>query len=226
MRKLYYYYLCPFSRAALLALAEKRLDFSVEVTKFWDKNSPLLSLNPLGRLPVMVDLNGAVISGGYALLEYLEEAYEDIRLYSPDLEERAEARRIAQWINEDLSAEVTNPLVFEKDIKRHVMPKGQNSAPSSHVIKRAKEASVAYYKQLEIFIDQRNWLAGDLFSIADITAAAHISVVDYLGGIVWDHYPLLKTWYMRVKSRPSFKKILADRVPGLPPTSYYTNLDF
>lgn len=226
MRKLYYYPLCAFSRIALLALSEKKLDFSIEITKFWDKNSHLLDLNSFGRLPVLVDLNGSTIAGVYAVVEYVEDAYEDLHLLSSDLEERAEARRIFQWMNEDFAAEITTVLAFEKDIKRYFVSKGQSSAPSSSVIKNVKEASHAYFKQLETFIDQRNWLAGDIFSIADIAVAAHISVVDYLGNVLWSHYPILKGWYMRIKSRPSFKKILLDRLPGLPPSPHYKNLDF
>lgn len=226
MRKLYYYPLCAFSRTALLSLSEKKLDFSVDITKFWDPKGPLLELNAFGRLPVLEDLNGSLVAGVYAVVEYLEEAYADVPLLSADLAERAEARRIFQWMHEDFAAEVTTVLAFEKDIKRYLVARGSESAPSSAVMKRTKDAASAYFRQLEVFIDQRKWLAGDTFSIADIAAAAHISVVDYLGSVLWSHYPVLKGWYMRVKSRPSFKKILMDRVPGLLPAAHYTNLDF
>ena len=75
-------------------------------------------------------------------------------------------------------------------------------------------------------VDRRRWLAGDFFSIADITAAAHLSTLDYLGDVPWDGHDLAREWYARIKSRPSFRAILADHVPGLPPPKHYADLDF
>lgn len=227
MRQLYYYPLCGFSRTALLALAEKKLDFSMEVTKFWDRSSGLLDLNSFGRLPVLIDLNGSIIAGIYALMEYLEEAYNDVRLLGDDLTEKAEARRIIQGVNEDFAAEVSIPLVFEKDIKRH-FPKagGMGGAPSSATMRQIREATATFLTEFERIAERRNWLAGKTLSLADLTTAAHLSVVDYLGGITWKRFPALTEWYVRLKSRPSFRRLLADRVSGLPPAPHYSDLDF
>ncbi|GHS94151.1 glutathione S-transferase [Alphaproteobacteria bacterium] len=225
MRKLYYYPLCAFSRTALLVLSEKKLDFITEVTRFWDQKGPILDLNSFGRLPVFVDLNGSVIAGVYAVCEYLEEAYEDFKILGTDWKERAEARRIFQWLHEDFAADITAPLVYEKDIKRY-FTQGPASAPSSAKLKNIKDILADDMKHIESFAERRNWLAGDNFSLADLAAAAHISIADYLGGISWKQFPTAKEWYMRIKSRPSFKRLLADRVPGLPASAHYTNLDF
>jgi len=51
-------------------------------------------------------------------------------------------------------------------------------------------------------------------------------VLDYLGEVHWGDYPAAKEWYTRMKSRPSFRPLLADRVRGLPPASHYPDLDF
>jgi glutathione S-transferase len=222
MRKLYYYPLCAFSRTALIALSEKKLDFSVEITRFWDRSGPLLELNSFGRLPVLVDLNGSTISGVYAIIEYLDDAYDNVRLLAQDLSERAEARRIFQWMHEDFAGDITMPLVFEKDIKRYF----PQSPPSSFVIKQVKDSIAVYFKQIEGLATRRNWLAGNTLSIADVAVASHVSVLDYLGAISWAHFPTLKEWYIRIKSRPSFKRVLADRIPSIHPASYYANLDF
>jgi glutathione S-transferase len=206
-------------------LCEKKLDFTTEVTRFWDQNSGLCELNSFGRLPVLIDLNGTVIGGVYALLEYLEEKYEEGRILSVEASERAESRRIFQWINEDFAAEITAVLAFEKGLKRFFMPR-ESSAPSSTVLKQIKDAFEKYVRQLEWFIERRRWLAGDAFSIADVAAAAHFSILDYMGSIAWNMYPIAKEWYVRIKSRPSFKRILTDKIPGIVPVSHYTNLDF
>lgn len=211
---------------ALLELSEKKLDFTVEITKFWERSSGLLELTPFGRLPVLVDLNGSVIRGIYAITGYLEEAYEDVPLFGEDFMERAEARAMIQNMHEDFASEVLIPLVFERDIKRRFPDSSLSSAPSSASMHQIRDATNFHLKRLETFAERRNWLAGTTMSAADLAAAAHLSVVDYLGGIAWKHFPALTEWYMRIKSRPSFKRLLLDRVPGLPPVSYYSNLDF
>ena len=72
----------------------------------------------------------------------------------------------------------------------------------------------------------RDWLAGDRLSYADLAAAAHLSAVDYLGDVPWSEDEAAKSWYARVKSRPSFRPLLAETWPGLPPSTTYADLDF
>jgi glutathione S-transferase len=50
--------------------------------------------------------------------------------------------------------------------------------------------------------------------------------VDYLGDVPWDENEIAKSWYARVKSRPTFRALLADTVPGMPPATHYADLDF
>jgi glutathione S-transferase len=79
---------------------------------------------------------------------------------------------------------------------------------------------------ISLLIEARTWLAGDSFTLADIAAAAHLSSIDYLGDVPWMHFPSVKDWYVRVKSRPTFRPILQDRLPGMAPARHYSNLDF
>jgi glutathione S-transferase len=79
---------------------------------------------------------------------------------------------------------------------------------------------------ISYLMESRSWLAGDELTLADLTAAAHLSCLDYVGDVPWGQYPLAKEWYVRLKSRPSFRPILADHVPGMPPPKLYANLDF
>lgn len=84
-----------------------------------------------------------------------------------------------------------------------------------------------FYNEISGFLSERqNWLAGTDMSYADLSAAAHLSVIDYLGDVAWDEYPAAKHWYARVKSRPSFRALLSEKIPGVPPAHVYANLDF
>ena len=69
-------------------------------------------------------------------------------------------------------------------------------------------------------------LAGDRLTYADLSAAAHLSTVDYLGDVPWDEDETAKTWYARIKSRPAFRTLLGETLAGLAPSPSYANLDF
>jgi glutathione S-transferase len=75
-------------------------------------------------------------------------------------------------------------------------------------------------------VRQRNWIAGEQMSYADLAAAAHLSVADYLSDVPWTEDEAAKSWYARVKSRPSFRPLLSEMLAGIPPAAHYANLDF
>jgi glutathione S-transferase len=135
---------------------------------------------------------------------------------------RAETRRLLAWFDLKFAREVTDNLVGEKLIKR-LSGLGQ---PESAAI-RAGLANVHYHMDYIAWLaEQRRWLAGDGFGLADIAAAAHLSAVDYLGNVPWDDHPEAKLWYARMKSRPSFRPLLGDQVTGVTPPPHYADLDF
>ena len=74
--------------------------------------------------------------------------------------------------------------------------------------------------------ETRKWLAGSTISLADFAAAAHLSAIDFGGDVDWTISPSAREWYARMKSRPCFRAILADRVPGTIPSQHYADLDF
>ncbi len=222
MRKLYHYWLCPFSRKLRILLAEKKLAFDLVIIKPWEPNPSFLSLNPEGLPPVLTDDDGKNIANAYPITEYLEEVYFEPSLLGKTTAPRAEVRRLIAWFDEKFNGEVTHNLVYEKVLRRKM---GQGGPDSSAI--RIGNANIHdHLEYISWLCDRRRWLAGDEFSLADITAAAHLSCIDYLGDVPWDKHPVTKLWYARVKSRPSFRAILTDVVPGLAPPSHYTNLDF
>ncbi len=225
MRILYHYPLCPYSRKIRLILAEKKLDFTTQIERYWEKRPEFLQLNLAGHVPVLIDLNGSVLATSVAIAEYLEEAYPDRPLIGEGLPQRAEVRRLMAWFDEQFGHGISKCLVFEKNIKRYMKLTG-NTGPDSNAIRQAKGALHTHLDYISWLVDRRNWLAGDHFSLADITAAAHLSVIDYLGDVPWESHSLAKEWYSRIKSRPTFRTFLQDRVPGLVPASHYLDLDF
>lgn len=203
-------------------LAEKGLPFEAVIEKPWERREDFLMLNPAGEPPVLVEEDGTVVAGGLPVLEYLEEAYPDVPLMPREVAARAEVRRVVDWFTRTFDREVTENLVGEKLIKR-LSGQGHPYAPAI----RAGLANIQYHMEYIAFLSERRpWLAGPAFTVADIAAAAALSCVDYVDNVPWDKVPEAKDWYARIKSRPSFRSLLADSVPGCPPPRHYADLDF
>lgn len=224
MRTLYHYWLCPFSRKVRLILSEKKLDFELEAERTWERRPEFLTLNPAGKVPLLVDLNGTAVIDSMAIAEYLDEAYPERLLIGAGLAQRAEVRRLTAWFDDKFAQEVSVSLIVEKVLKKHLYK--DHSGPNSAVLRLIKTYMYDHLTYISWLVDRRKWLAGDEFSLADVTAAAHLSVVDYLGDVPWDKYELAKEWYVRIKSRPSFRALLSDRLPGIIPAPHYADLDF
>lgn len=222
MRTLYHVWLHPFSRKVRLALAEKKLEFELQVERIWERRTAFLAMNPAGDVPVLVENDGTILSNSQVICEYLEEVYPDVNLLGRDPLQRAETRRLVGWFDVKFSREVTDNLVGEKLMKRF-LKLGEPHGPSI----RAGHANIHYHLDYIGFLcEKRKWLAGENFTLADIAAAAHLSAIDYIGDVPWEEHHHARDWYARVKSRPSFKPLLEDRIPGFTPSEHYENVDF
>jgi glutathione S-transferase len=224
-RTLHHFPLDPYSRQARLALGEKKIVFAESIERYWEQRPEFLKLNPSGLTPVLVEVQEGrrtVVAESRALLEYLEEIAPDAPLLPRDPAERAEARRLLQWFDRKFDFEV-NSLILHEKMEKRLLGLG---APDMSTIRAGNAALRTHFTYLEQLLTERDWLAGRRLSLADLGAAAHISVIDYFGDPPWKDFPALKTWYMAIKSRPSFRPLLSDRHPGMPPSAHYHDLDF
>lgn len=222
MRTLYHLPLDPGCRKIRILLAEKGLEFELKTEKTWERRESFLALSPAGEVPVLIEDDGTSIPGAGVLAEYLDEGYPDPPLIGGTPLDRAETRRLAVWFDVKFQQEVSTNLIQEKMMKRFL---GLGEPNASAI--RAGHANIHYHLDyIGWLIDRRRWLAGDDFSLADISAAAQLSAVDYLGDVPWAEHIGAKDWYARVKSRPSLRAILVDLVPGATPPKHYADLDF
>jgi glutathione S-transferase len=223
MRILYHFWLSPFSRSIRMILAEKGLPFDLEIERIWERRTEFLATEP-GLRSAGADrgLDGAIFADSHVISEYLDEAYPERSLIGGDSVSRAEARRLTQWFDVKFNAEVTQNLVGEKLMKRL---SGQGY-PQATAIRTGLAEIHNHLAYISFLAERRRWLAGDHLSAADLVAAAHLSVIDYIGDVPWEDHPGAKDWFARIKSRPSFRPLLADRVPGVQPPEHYSDLDF
>jgi len=223
MSKLHHFTLDPFSRRVRLTLAEKGEAIDLVDEKPWAPSERLVDLNPTGLTPVYIENSGRSIAGVEALGEFLEETHQEKSLLPGKAFDRAEARRLVAWFDVKFYAEVTEPLLSEKVVKRFAK---SISPPDMGRVRGALQRLKPHLDYLALLAEERAWLAGNELSLADLAAAAHLSVIDYLGDINWAEHPVAKAWYQRIKSRPSFRMLLADTLPAMPPSAHYANLDF
>jgi glutathione S-transferase len=220
MLRLHHFPLCPFCRKVRVVLHEKEEHPELEAVEPWHHQRELAVLNPAAEVPVLED-RGRVICDSWAICEYLDETRPEPGLLGKSLMERAEIRRLVAWFDTKFVREVTDLLWGEKLIKRI-----KGSAPNSAAVRNGLVNIHAHLDYIGFLFDRRNWLAGDALSLADIAAAAQLSVLDYLGDVPWGDHEGARVWYARIKSRPSFRPLLQDRLPGLKPAPQYDNLDF
>ena len=222
MRYLHHLPLSPFSRKVRLVLAEKRLPFELRLEKTWDRREEYLELNPAGTVPTLIEDNGLAVPDSGVICEYLEEAYPDLPLMGRTLAERIEVRRLVAWFDGKFHAEVTRNLLGEKFMKR-MSGRGH---PDANALRAGYANLRGHLEYLGWLAETRKWLAGGVISLADFAAAGHISALDFAGDIDWNVSAAAREWYARMKSRPSFRAVLADRVAGITPPAHYANLDF
>lgn len=221
MIRLYHFSLSPFCRKVRLTLAEKRLEVELVEERYWEPSPEFLRRNPAGKVPIL-KIEGRTLSESQAICEYLDEVHPTPALMPRDPDTRYEVRRICAWFDGKFHDEVTSKLLYER-VNKKVMKLGY---PDSKNVKSGAGRIKFHLDYMAWILDQRRWLAGDQMTLADFTAAAHLSCLDYISDVDWNRSATVKDWYAKIKSRPSFRTLLADQVPGFLPPAHYADLDF
>jgi glutathione S-transferase len=229
MSTLFHHPFCPHSRFARLAIGEYGVAARLIEERTWERRHDFLAINPAGTTPVLVTEGLPPIPGATIIAEYLDELCGDTferRLLPRQAASRIEVRRLMSWFHDKFFVEVSGPLTMERLYKRH-MPLNAGGGPPDTDVLRAARSNIRYHMAYIGWLARsRDWLAGDQLTYADLAAAAHLSAVDYLGDVPWNEDETAKSWYARVKSRPSFRPILAETLAGIPPSPTYADLDF
>jgi glutathione S-transferase len=221
MTRLYHVPLSPFCRKVRLTLAEKKIEVELVEERYWEQGQDFLRRNPAGKVPVL-KIENRTLSESQAICEYLEETFPEPRLMPRDAEGRYEVRRLCAWFDDKFHDEVTSKLLYER-VNKKIMGLGY---PDSRNVKFGAGRIKYHLDYLSWLLDQRRWLAGDQMTLADLSAAAHLSALDYISDVDWNRSQNVRDWYAKIKSRPSFRSLLADQIPGFPPPPHYADLDF
>ncbi|WP_417242079.1 glutathione S-transferase family protein [Celeribacter sp.] len=221
MNRLYHVPLSPFCRKVRLVLAEKKIEAELVEERYWERDPDFMRRNPAGKVPIL-RIGEMNLSESSAICEYLEEVYPTPSLMPKDPEGRYEVRRLVSWFDDKFHQEVTSNLLYER-VNRKLMKAGY---PVSANVKAGSKGIKYHLDYMAWLLDRRRWLAGDAMTLADFTAAAHLSCLDYISDVDWNRSAVVKDWYAKIKSRPAFRSLLVDQVPGFPPPAHYADLDF
>ena len=223
MWQLYQFPLCPFSRKVRLTLAEKGIAHELKRVSPWVDDDEFSDLNPAGETPVLVDeQKGIVLIDSGAICEYFEETVERAPMVPGTSVNRAEVRRLVAWFDGKLHRDVVAPLMEERMRKRLV----SRAPPDTGELRKAMTAGNGHLDYIDYLLDHRRWLAGPALTLADLAAAAQLSVADYLGGVDWRGHKQTMDWYAVMKSRPSFRPLLGERMEVIMPPAHYDKVDF
>lgn len=214
MRRLVHLLMMPACRLVRLALSEKRIP--VELVAADD---------PLIHLPVLIDTDMRPVTGLWAIIDHLEGVYPDPPLFPEDAIERAESLRLLDWLMGPFNDEITKRIVFQKAPQAHTGCPAR-LPPDMQTLRLGRQTLRPALQMLGQLADEHGFLASREMSLADLAAGAHLSALDYFGEVPWTEFTALTEWFLRMKSRPAFRTLLGDRVPGQPPVPHYAVLDF
>ena len=227
---LYHYSFCPFSRKIRFLLDEIEITYKKIEIKPYEKNNEFIRLNTLNETPVLIDNNNKIrVIDSYIIADYLKNMeyrnFTDLRdeYFGSNLNEELEINRLQMLFDKNFYNDITKPLLYEKVYSTFDETKKYYS---NSVVNKVVSNINAYVEYMEFLLVKNKWLADEKFSLADISAAAQISVIDYFGHINWKRFFKLKEWYNIIKSKKGFNDILNDKLPGFNPYINYNKIDF
>ena len=220
MYTLHHYFLCSSSRFIRMSLEEKKISFQLKLENYWEPQNNFLFMNPAGYFPVLVNIDNYPIVGPTVIMEHIEDLNN--QPYLLNYRHKSEVRRLVHWFEIIFKKDVITPLLFEKVYK----PVEKNINPDNNVIRKSIENMKFHMNYFNIIINDNDYLVGDKISYADMFFVSSLSVLDYIGELNFLGFEKIKDLYFKLKSRPSFKNILKDRIIGINPSKNYLKFDY
>jgi glutathione S-transferase len=230
--ELYHHPASTCSQRVRLALHHKRLPFtahSIDLSAGEHLTDSYLALNPNGVVPTLV-AQGVAVWDSSAILEYLEDVHPDMPLRPHAAFLCARMRSWCRYIDEVPTAAVRVPSFnqhFAKNwtnftseerqrhadrlpVRKHFFLKMGSEGFSDEELNASLEQLGKCLLRMEAALTQTAWLAGDNYSLADVSLTPTIVRLDDLGRQhMWDNMPAVIDWYERIRSLDNFAPTFA-----------------
>ena len=200
--KLYDSAMAPNPRRVRIFLAEKGIEVptvQIDIGKAENREPAFLAKNPMGGVPILELDDGTVIAESVAICRYFEEKQPE----PPLMGVGPEGRALVEMWQRRMELEVTLPAM-QSFRNTHDFFKGRiPQVPEWGAV--SKEACIKRLGWLDEVLADRPFVAGDAFSIADITLLVGIDFGRVTEIRIEPEQKNLQRWYEEVSSRPSAK---------------------
>lgn len=191
----------PNPRRVRIFVAEKGIELptkQVEIFKREHKAPEYLAVNPMGQTPSLELDDGSVITESVSICRYLEHLHPDTPMFGATPREAAEIDQMIRRTELRLMTPIANVWVHTHPLTAKVVPHqykdfGESNRPRIDHVMREFDAVLA----------DRAFLAGSVYSMADIILLTTIDFAKFIGVEMPDDVPHLKAWHERVSARPS-----------------------
>jgi glutathione S-transferase len=206
--KLYYHPVSTTCRPIMLLAAEQGIPLEMQVVDLFTgehTKPPYGAINPNHLVPVLEDGDFRLTESS-AIMKYLADK-SGSPLYPEDLQQRARVNERMDWINTQLAREFCYGMVFPQIFPHHKRPTDEVQAAT---LQWGKAHAQGWLKVLDEHIlgPGNNYLCGDTLTIADLFAAAFLTVGEVVG-CNFAGYPNVQRWLARMKALKSWKQVNA-----------------
>lgn len=197
--------LSPFVRKLRLCLAEKGLDYQLEIVLPFDQPSWFRDLNPLGRIPA-IKVDDLTLADSSVICQYLEDKYPDL---SPLLGQNAEQHAKVRWLEKYSDYELAPLTTFTIFHNRVINLRMKKPCDENAVQSALSEKLPGHFDYLEKYLGHADFFVGDTLTLADLAFACQMINMEH-GGEKLDEqrWPNLTALYARIKARPSVQEVL------------------
>jgi glutathione S-transferase len=187
----------PYVRKVRIVMAEKRIDYQLELEDVWAPDTRILDSNPLGKVPCLIMEDGGAVFDSRVIVEYLDGMTPVAKLIPPSGRERAEVRT---W--EALADGVVDALILTRLEQTQRPPEQQ----SPKWIDRQLQKVHTGIKAMSLGLGDKPWCNGHAYSLADIAVGCALGYLDFrFAHIDWrGQYPNLARLNEKLAARPSF----------------------
>ncbi|WP_119422877.1 glutathione S-transferase family protein [Desertibaculum subflavum] len=187
-------------RRVRIFLAEKGVTVptvAIDMMKGENRTPEFLALNPLGTLPVLELDDGTILTESIAICRYFEELHPEPNLFGRDALERAQVEMWNRRAEIELLAPVTQHFVHSSPFWQGRRKQVPEYAPL------VREQALAAMAWLDRELDDRPYLAGNHYTVADITAQSALLLGKNTGIALAGDHKNLGRWWIEVSARPT-----------------------
>jgi glutathione S-transferase len=182
----------PYTRKVRVVLAEKKIDFDMELVDVAPAENPVNAHNALGKIPTLVLDDGTALYDSRVIVEFLDHASPLNRLLPAEFRDRVQVRRWEALADGVVDAGMLVRGGYQLDKQLARMRRGM--------------------ERLAAELEGRNWCQGERYSLADVALGCCVGWLGFRkpGNVDWPgEYPALARHYQKLMERPAF----ADTVP-------------